>query len=523
MVLQEVGGQMPSRICACVILNHPFPSILPALRRLFRGRFSKLLFLMPYERTEDDDVVSVYRGSYCHTGYVADAYWKLKNVECDHFLFIHDDVFLNPRINEDNFYEFFPLGVNDGFIPVIVKDPPSLISDWIWFFGHISRMLFPKSIFFGTGVESANLAKYLPSAESISQKISRQGYTACSKIKMDIAPANDVCDYYQAIRLLLHGFAKPLAHADATDALQEKCENIIRGIVDAYNLSEKMDGTQISDDGHAEIDLPFPLLITGTYTDFYILPKSGLEDFAHYIGITSSANLHAEVMTPTILCAVCDNMFTAEKFGLDFSGFVETFPLIRFRDKKFISIHPFKMSFILRSKEAADNFWNDYDRMLNGEYWDVPDVNDQSLMVNTTLEDTRILWGGWYPPEDWGCWSRNHLGQLQFKAQSNSMVRLFLYSPVNKAYPEVTGEIRVNGVTITTIRSIFEEGTDFVVEFLLPYAENSGTYIVDIITSNPLNPAALGLGLETRDLGFGLKRIDIQRPECECTPQTSLS
>ena len=91
------------KVCLVVIFNHRFDNNLPLLRKIYGNRFSDIRFLMPFYDGSDDDVIPVYEASYSHQGYLIQAYEKLKDIPCTHYLFLADDAIIHPEFDEINF------------------------------------------------------------------------------------------------------------------------------------------------------------------------------------------------------------------------------------------------------------------------------------------------------------------------------------------------------------------------------------------------------------------------------------
>lgn len=92
-------------MCLVIIFNHKFEKNLDILREMYRNRFSYVRFIMPFYCGNDEDVIPVYESSYQFQGYIAQAYEKLMQIECDDYFFIADDMILNPGIQENNIGE----------------------------------------------------------------------------------------------------------------------------------------------------------------------------------------------------------------------------------------------------------------------------------------------------------------------------------------------------------------------------------------------------------------------------------
>ena len=208
-----------AQICLCVLMNHPFPANIPLLRRLYQGRFSHLRFLIPFERLPDEDVITVYRGSYTHAAYLTDARKELSAIDCDYFIIVHDDVLLNPQLSEASFDEIFRLGPDDGFIPRINPVQTSM-HEWSWLAGFIAKLLYPKSILFGGGVEIPTLRKYLPDPTLLEERMAAHGQGSTTFMRIDPSSINAHA-VPEASRLLLHGLSTPLDQQDPDQARVE--------------------------------------------------------------------------------------------------------------------------------------------------------------------------------------------------------------------------------------------------------------------------------------------------------------
>lgn len=85
-----------------IIFNHRYERNLSKLRMIYGNRFSEIRFLMPFYLGEDQDVIPVYDTSYCFHGFVTQAYVCLMEMNVEYFLFIADDLIINPKIDEWN-------------------------------------------------------------------------------------------------------------------------------------------------------------------------------------------------------------------------------------------------------------------------------------------------------------------------------------------------------------------------------------------------------------------------------------
>lgn len=91
------------KVCLVIIFNHRFDKNLPLLRQIYGKRFSNIRFLVPFYDGADSDVIPIYESSYQFQGYFIQAYEKLNNLQCSHYLFIGDDLIIHPQFDEYNF------------------------------------------------------------------------------------------------------------------------------------------------------------------------------------------------------------------------------------------------------------------------------------------------------------------------------------------------------------------------------------------------------------------------------------
>lgn len=487
------------RICACVVMNHPYPANLPLLREIYKGRFSEVRFLIPFERMPDEDVITVYRGSYSHAAFITDAYESLRALDCDYYIVVHDDVLLNPRLSEGSFREYFPIGPDDAFIHQAGKPDPN-IGSWAWYFSFMPQMLFPKSLLFGGGVEQSNVKKYLPQAEVLLEAMRRSGHEPAEIVRLDPVRMDDVSR--QPSRVLLHGLAAGLAEEPRQSRVDAECLNVAQGLVRAMKAASEQEGDQVAP--AYDLTPPIPFVIAGYFSDFYILPKSGLADFAHYMGVAASANLFVEVMTPTLLHAVAERVWDSAALDLDLSGFHETKPLTWFEKPRAMAMHPFKLSTFKGEMGPA------LIELLRSIGENRPASMDVWIKSGSRLPLVLHLGAGWHGGEAWGVWAAEEEAIINVFADRPGPVRLRIRAPLHAGLPQMTGRIVADG----------ENGPiDHVFQAALPETE------FDVITSN-VKPGVDGVARLTlrseclvrpremgsndpRDLGFALVELEV--------------
>lgn len=108
---------MNQRICLVIIFNHRYDHNIEILEKIYRGRFETIYYLVPFYDGNRERVIPVYESSHQFQGYVAQAMAEFYHEKYTHYLFIGDDLILNPAINQDNFFEHFKMKPEYSYCP----------------------------------------------------------------------------------------------------------------------------------------------------------------------------------------------------------------------------------------------------------------------------------------------------------------------------------------------------------------------------------------------------------------------
>lgn len=514
----DSNASITPRICVCVMMNHPFPAVIPMLRRLYADRFSHLRFLIPFERSDDQDVITVYRGSYNHAAYLQDAAHELRGIDCDYFLVVHDDVLLNPKLRESNFLDVFPIGLDDGFIAEMGAMPTEF-GAWEWNAAFLPRTLFPKSLLFGSGVELANLKRYMPDRRTIAAAMEKNGVRHTDRLGLDPAAMWDMRRH--PAHILLYG----LSHAAPVDAerhvdIEARSLDIMRALTEVLGKAlEQADGSSQGPTGATSIDLPFPVAASGYFADCYVLPKSRFDDFSHYMGVASAANLFVELMVPTLLNVCCERVHTAESLGLDLSGFHHARTLNVFCDEKVIAIHPVKLSQFLQP-EAQESFFEDLREVAAWTSADEP------LAARGWGPGARHRGKGWHGGESWGAWSAEAEADIQIALVRPADVKLKLRAPTHPNAPPTVGSLRYLEIgNVEQSISVRVAWPDSIIEIEVPglMPDGRGMGVIVLENDSMIIPSEFGAA-DVRLLGFGLMEVvATARPSLADTGHSNIS
>jgi len=254
-----------------IIYNHKYEANIPKLDRYYQGKFENIWHLVPFYRGNAENVIPVYDGSFTFQSFIAQAAKKLKQSCADHYLFLSDDLLLDPSINQANMPESFGIENNWGFIAEL---------------HDLSKGLY------GRGVREARKASLqhpgleingeLPSFDEAMRRVARH-------IKLDSLLVRAYTPTIQSLR-------KPLLKNinNNWDILKA---NIWHKREQAKNwLNPKQ--------------LEYPLI--GGYADIFSVPQSSFDEFVHYCGVFAAARIFVEIALPTALALSCKNLGTED-------------------------------------------------------------------------------------------------------------------------------------------------------------------------------------------------------------------
>ena len=265
-----------------IVFNHNYEDNIDKLLNIYTGRFKNIWFVMPFYEGSRKDVISVYYSSYYFQGFVATAINHLKFYNFDYYLTVADDLYLNPKINENNYQKYFKIDERTGFISNFF-DLNSATE---------KRPSRPYAPFWNAILSALNLqtnkgfewSKYLPSRQEAFDLFEKHGiktnHTIKAKMLFPFKPIRfslkieDLKFSYHGLKLYLSNFK--------------------------YLFSKRT--------------LIYPMV--GGYSDIAIIPKSAATDFAKYAHTFASLNLFVEIAFPTALLLACENLTTEDDLDL---------------------------------------------------------------------------------------------------------------------------------------------------------------------------------------------------------------
>lgn len=278
---------MSDKVALIFIFNHRFDKNIPVLEKLYKSRFSNIYYLVPFYDGDQPNVIPVYENSFYFQGYIAQGLKHYFSEKFEHYIFVGDDLILNPAINENNYKEYFNLSEKASFIPEIFNlhnltnndtlrfetfnnlpgSPPKFY--W-WRIGEVINYHHPKN--------GAETSKDLPSFSDADTILKKHGYTV-----------------------------KPLTYQDLRGGIFPLSFNNRQHRIHAAKYLFHLNPLK------KQYTLSYPLV--GSYSDVVIVSQASIKKFCHYCGVFAVNELFVEFAIPTALLLASEEVVTEPQLG----------------------------------------------------------------------------------------------------------------------------------------------------------------------------------------------------------------
>lgn len=255
---------LPATTTLVVIYNHRYDANIDRVEGLYANRFSDIVHLMPFYDGNHPRVIPVYEASHCFQGYFAQALPYLILHRSSYYIFLGDDVLLNPTVDESNFVDILGLSELSGY----VKDLVPLFSIYIvWI--HVTEIC--RSFSKRNGTEYSG---QIPDAQEALILLRSRGFMFGRLSFENLRDWNGSINVFELAKYMVR---YPLLLLDIARLLLRR-------------------------------QLPYPLL--KGYADFIIVPAASLRRFCHYCGCFAAMGLFVEAAAPTALALACPEVIT---------------------------------------------------------------------------------------------------------------------------------------------------------------------------------------------------------------------
>jgi hypothetical protein len=244
-------------ITAVFLFNHRFEKNIATLERLYGSRFSNRKYIMPFASRDDDQVARVYETSWNFSGHIAQAGASVTVPGTSHYVFIADDLILNPRLDEGNLLETLGVGSDDAYI---------------------------KSL---ASIDTLRYRWYRALGETLNLDNREPGFDYLS----ELPSAEDARRKFESLGVR---FERPWPHGI------REWRNALTRLPSNWGLGNTL--------RYARRPTSYPLVYG--YADFLVVPADAWERFLHYCGVLAALNCFAEVAVPTALALAARNVVT---------------------------------------------------------------------------------------------------------------------------------------------------------------------------------------------------------------------
>ncbi len=105
-----------SELALIIAFNHRYDRNIEKLQQIYEKRFSNIFYLMPFYDGNKEGVIPVYENSRQFQGFFAQGFNEFFQEKFSHYIFIADDLILNPIINDTNIIEILHLHNQAAYI-----------------------------------------------------------------------------------------------------------------------------------------------------------------------------------------------------------------------------------------------------------------------------------------------------------------------------------------------------------------------------------------------------------------------
>lgn len=252
---------MSNHICLVIIYNHRYDQNIKILEQIYKGRFAAIYHLVPFYDGKKQNVIPVYESSYQFQGYVAQGMKYFYNNNYTHYLFIGDDLILNPDINQNNLFDILGISDTDSYIPE--TRPLGRCQLWDYRVRHFNAF---RSFHEYTGTNYKN--EIMTKTEAF-EKTAKLNYS------------ND--DFKLGYKQLFNGVINK----------RELLEFVVQHPKHFFKLFRG-------------IEMPYPFF--GGYSDIFLLHRDDIIKTVKTFGVFAAIHLFAEIAIPTAMELNCRNL-----------------------------------------------------------------------------------------------------------------------------------------------------------------------------------------------------------------------
>jgi hypothetical protein len=300
---------MMSKVVLVIIFNHKYDKNIPILEKIYKGRFSNILYIVPFYTGDRKDVIPVYENSIYFQGYISQALKTFYNRDFEHYFFIGDDLILNPLINENNYKEHLKLNRETSFLPGFIP--------------------------------LHNCRPWARISEAYEYSLNKRGV----EVKSELPTYMEALDAFKKLNLEIEPVTYSYVYEDWHKSTKKTRKDSIKWWYRSIKHAIKK----------TKLELSYPLI--GSYSDIIVVSADVIQKFCHYSGVFAATDLFVEIAIPTALVLATSQIITEKDldlkgkalwsvkelaeldvYDLDFDRLLSEFPA------NYIYLHPVKLS-----------------------------------------------------------------------------------------------------------------------------------------------------------------------------------
>lgn len=275
--------------CLVIIFNHKYDKNIPQLEALYGDKFKNIFFLVPFYKGNNPRVIPVYESSFYFQGYIAQGFRNFYDPSYSHYIFIGDDLIINPSLNESNFDEL--LGI---------KQDESYISELVTFDGrargeHNANAAQPEKSFWGHTIDAVSFYSNRKGSETKNELPSKE-----------VAEAKLKSAGITVLPLSFYNIFGKLAMPTSFSGLVSTCKKLWTYYVAWRHL--KVAGDRNS------LQLSYPLIYG--YSDIVVVANNTIAEFSQHCGVFAAMGLFVEIAIPTALVLSSSRVLTDKETKL---------------------------------------------------------------------------------------------------------------------------------------------------------------------------------------------------------------
>jgi len=319
-----------------IIYNHHFPENIERLNLVYGPKFQEVYHLVPFYEGGLPNVIPVYGNSFQFQGFIPQALSLLSKSKSDHFLFIADDMVLNPKVDEHTYSQIFGVNFEESFFPEFTQ-----LGSKETFWSRLSEALSWEISSQGLELESL-----LPNFEQASLKFEEMGW------KRQHIASNAAFHRYLSLKPIMQ--VSPLHFKKFFRTVQHLYRGNREIRASNVSLARKLSARGDYHVFKRRMCLSYPLV--GGYSDLVLISKIDLPTFSKYCGLFAASGLHVELALPTALVLTTRKIVTQRDvsrfgraywgqdieelkiYGYDLETLLNNFP------DEYLFIHPIKLS-----------------------------------------------------------------------------------------------------------------------------------------------------------------------------------